>query len=219
MSLHPFVCKYFKFPVGQPVIHVGDACRDTESMLQKEGLTKCIPPPRTLYHPMLPFRCNGKLLFWLCKTCATKQSTEDPCPHEAVADKALTATWVIDEIRLAVGKGYRVVEVYEVYENKITQYDPATEQGGLFVEYIKTFLKLKAEVSGYPSWVRTSEDEDSYINALMASEVIRLERNNIRPNAARRALTKLCLNSKWGKLTESNHRTMTELISKTQEFV
>ena len=40
MSLHPFVCKYFKFPVGQPVIHVGDACRDTESMLQKVGLMK-----------------------------------------------------------------------------------------------------------------------------------------------------------------------------------
>ena len=25
MSLYPFVCKYFKFPVGHPVIHVGDA--------------------------------------------------------------------------------------------------------------------------------------------------------------------------------------------------
>ena len=81
---------------------------------------------------MLPFRCNGKLLFCLCKTCATEQNT-DPCPHEAVADRALTATRVIDEIRLAVGKGYRVVEVLEVYEYKVTQYDPATGQGGLFV--------------------------------------------------------------------------------------
>jgi hypothetical protein len=61
-----------------------------------------------------------------------------------------------------------VVEVYEVYEYKVTQYDPATGQGGLFVEYINTFLKLKAEASGYPSWLRTSEDEDSYINAFMA---------------------------------------------------
>ena len=29
MSLYPFVCKYFKFSVGHPVIHVGDACRET----------------------------------------------------------------------------------------------------------------------------------------------------------------------------------------------
>jgi hypothetical protein len=195
-------------------------------MLQKEGLMKCcILPPRTLYHPVLPFRCNGRLLFCLCRTCDIEQNTQDPCQHEAVADRALTATWVIDEIRLAVGKGYRVVEVYEVYEYKVTQYDPTTGQGslltgqgGLFVEYINTFLKLKAEASGYPSWVRTPEDEDRYINAFVASEGILLDRNNIRPNAAKRALAKLCLNSMWGKLTESNHRTMTELISDPQEL-
>ena len=50
-------------------------------------------------------------------------------------------------------KGYRLVEVYEVYEYEVTPYDPTTGQGGLFVEYINTFLKLKAEASGYPSWV------------------------------------------------------------------
>ena len=106
MSIYPFVCKYFKFPLGHPIIHVGDVCRDTESMLQKEGLMKCsILPPRTLYHPVLPFRCNGRLLFCLCRTCATEQNTQDNCPHEAVALRALTATWVIDEIRLAVGNG------------------------------------------------------------------------------------------------------------------
>ena len=105
-----------------------------------------------------------------------------------------------------------MVEIYEVYEYKVTQYDPATGQGGLFVEYINTFLKLKAEASGYPSLVRNTEDEDSYINAFMAREGIRLGRKNIRPNAAKRALAKLCLNSMWGKLTESNYRTMTELI-------
>ena len=27
MSLHPYVCKYFKFPVTHPKNHVGDACR------------------------------------------------------------------------------------------------------------------------------------------------------------------------------------------------
>jgi len=27
MSFCPYICKYFKFPVGHPVIHVGDACK------------------------------------------------------------------------------------------------------------------------------------------------------------------------------------------------
>ena len=59
--------------------------------------------------------------------------------------------------------------MFEIYEYKVTQYDPTTVQGGLFVEYINTFLKLKAEASGYPSWDRTHEDEDSYINIFKTS--------------------------------------------------
>ena len=49
MSLYPYVCKYFTFPVGHSVIHVGDACLYKEYMLQNEGLIKCsILPPQTL---------------------------------------------------------------------------------------------------------------------------------------------------------------------------
>ena len=35
MSLYPYVCKCGKFPVGHPVNNAGDACQDTEAMLQK----------------------------------------------------------------------------------------------------------------------------------------------------------------------------------------
>ena len=46
MSLYPYICKYFKFPVGHPVIHVRDACKDKEAYLRKEVLIKCsIVPP------------------------------------------------------------------------------------------------------------------------------------------------------------------------------
>ena len=115
----------------------------------------------------------------------------------------------MDEIRLAVQKCYRLIEVLEFYEYKVTQYDPTTGHGGLFVEFINTFLKLKARASGYPSWIRTPEDEGSYINMFKARERILLDGNAIRPNLAKRALTKLCLNSMWGKLTERNHRSKT----------
>ena len=39
MVLYSYVCKYFKFPVGHPVIHVGDACQDRKPMLER-GIDK-----------------------------------------------------------------------------------------------------------------------------------------------------------------------------------
>jgi len=44
----------------------------------------------------------------------------------------------MDEVRLAVEKGYRILQIYEVYEYQVTQYNPETAEGGLFVDYIKT---------------------------------------------------------------------------------
>ena len=104
--------------------------------------------------------------------------------------RALTGTLVIDEVRMAVQKGYKFVEIIEVYEYTVTQYDPRTGKGGLFVEYIDTFFKLKTEASGYPDCVRTPEDEDSYNANFFASEGIRLDKEAIRPNAAKRGLVK-----------------------------
>jgi len=71
MSLYPCICKYFKFPVGQPVIHVGDACKEREACCRKEGLIKCsIVPPEKLYHAVFPLRANQKIMFCLCRACA-----------------------------------------------------------------------------------------------------------------------------------------------------
>ena len=103
-------------------------------------------------------------------------------------------------------KGYELVEVHEVYEYQVTRYDPQTGNGGLFAQYI-IFLKLNAEASGYPSWVQCLEDEDRYISDFNNSEGIQLVKDTIGPNPAKRDLAKLCLNSKWGKLTERNDRT------------
>jgi hypothetical protein len=172
MSLYPYICKYGKFPIGHPTIHAGDECKDIDTMLKKEGLIKCcVMPPTKLFHPVLPYRCNNKLLFCLFRTCAEELNMTTECTHTSVKDRALTGTWVMDEVRMAVEKGYKVVEVYEVYEYQTTVYDRQTREGGLFVDYINTFLKLKAEAIGYPSWVRTRDDEDSYIKTFHDSKV------------------------------------------------
>ena len=114
----------------------------------------------------------------------------------------------MDEVRLAVEKGYPILEIYEV-----TQYNPETGDGGLFVDYINTFLKLKAEASGYPGWVRSPEDEELYVETFWKNEGIRLDRESIKSNAGKRGLTKLCLKSMWRKLTERSDRTQTRVIT------
>jgi len=76
----------------------------------------------------------------------------------------------MDEVRLAEEKGYRILEIYEVYEYQVTQYNPETAEGGLFVDYINTFLKLKAEASGYPGWVRNPADEELYVVTFWKNE-------------------------------------------------
>ena len=197
MSLYPFVCKTGKFPVGHPVVHVGDACKDKEACLGKEGLIKCtFVPPERLYHPVLPFRANQKLMFSLCRTCVLTSNTGE-CRHKTDEERALTGTWVIDEVRLAVQKG-RILEIHEVYEYKVTRYDTETREGGLFAGYIDSFLKLNAEASGYTAWVRNPADEERYIESFWKSEGIRLDREAIKLNAAKRGLAKLCLNSMGG---------------------
>jgi hypothetical protein len=88
--------------------------------------------------------------------------------------RALIGTWVIDEVLLAVQKGYRILEIHELYEY-VTRYDPETRVGGLFAGYIDTFLKLKAEAIGYPAWFRSPADEERYIELFWKSEELQLD--------------------------------------------
>jgi len=91
-------------------------------------------------------------------------------------------------VKLVVQKGYRIIDTYEVYEYQVTQYDPKTGDGGLFVDYINTFPKLKAVASNYPGWVHSPEDKGRYVDSFWQSEGIRLGKEAIRHNAAKRDL-------------------------------
>jgi hypothetical protein len=216
ISLYPYICKYFKFPIGHPVIHVGETCRNVESCLRMNGLIKCtVVPPKGLYHPVLSYRWNKKLLFCLFRSCVHDRNTSEKCHHLTDAERALEGTWVIAEVRLADEKGYKV---HEIYEYQVTQYDPNTGQGGLFVEYINTLLKLKAEASGYPSWVRNPDNEDRYIEAFWQKDGVRLNKDAIKYNAAKRGLAKLCLKSMWGKFVQRPDKSQTKLISEPKEL-
>jgi len=83
---------------------------------------KCtIVPPKDFYHLVLPFR--HKLLFCLCRSCVLEQNTTGECRHFSDGEICLDGTWVIDEVRLDVNKGYKILEILEVYQYEVTQYN------------------------------------------------------------------------------------------------
>jgi hypothetical protein len=128
INLNPYICKYFKFPVGHPTVLVGDTCKNVDACLKMEGLIKCkVVPPNDRYHPVLPFRFNKKLYFCLCRSCVQEQNRNVECYHFTDGERALEGTWAIDEVRLAVEKGYRLKEIYEIYEYQVTQYNPRNQ--------------------------------------------------------------------------------------------
>jgi len=61
-------------------------------------------------------------MFCLCRTCVLTSNTGE-CSHTTDKERALTGTWVIVEVRLAVQKGHRMMDVHEVYEYNVTRYD------------------------------------------------------------------------------------------------
>ncbi|KAJ8954631.1 hypothetical protein NQ317_002426 [Molorchus minor] len=123
-SLYPWVCKYGKFPIGHPKVHVGEECKQT-NLKTTNGLIKCkILPPEELYHPVLPTKMNDKLMFVLCRVCGETMNDKE-CNHSET-DRALTGTWVIDEIVKAIEKGYKLLETYEIWKYEVLQFNKAT---------------------------------------------------------------------------------------------
>ena len=217
-SLYPWVCKYGKFPVGHPVV----ITENFGELDLYEGLVKCkVLPPDDLYHPVLPYRCNGKLLFPLCRTCAEAQ-IRDPgyvCSHDK-EERALTGTWVTLELNKARQMGYVVLETYEVWHFAETvKYNATTKSGGLFAQYIDLFLKLKQEASGWPVECRNDPAErDRYLTDYLAREGVQLREENVAHNPGLRALAKLCLNSFWGKFGQRNNMEKTSYFKDPKEF-
>ena len=65
------------------------------------------------------------------------------------------------------------------------QYDPKTKTGGLFTDYVNTFLKMKQEASGWPEWCQSENDKWRYIRDYHEKEGILLDYNNIKNNHGR----------------------------------
>ena len=218
-SLYPYVCKNKHYPIGHPRCLIGPDLRKFGMDVNKfEGLVKCkVLPPRGLHIPLLPSHINKKLMFVLCRKCAETEN-QSICNH-SVGDRSLSGTWVSVELQKAVQLGYTLLKVYEVWQyDTVTKYDPSTGDGGLFAQYMNTFMKIKMEASGYPSHCDTDQEKNKYIERVRVHEGITLRPDDISFNAGRRTVAKLCLNNIWGKFAQTPDRTIKEFITEPRRF-
>ena len=227
-SLYPDILKYQKFPVGHPEKILKNFNPITYEICEKEcpyiscpryhvkfpyfGIVKAkFLPPNQLLHPVLPVRCNNKLKFPLCYKCAMND-TQTSCScndHE----RAFIQTYCTSEVDVALNMGYKILEIYEVLHWKnYDMYDVWDQQGGLFTDYINTFLKIKQESSGLPENVN-SENVHKFIDSYRNHEGIHLIATNIKRNPGLRGVSKLALNSFYGKFGQRTNLRKTKLIN------
>ena len=194
-SLYPWVNKNCPYPTSHPDIITQPVNQSLDSYF---GLaTMDILPPAGLFHPVLPVRCGQKLTFPLCRSCVQEEQAQPMltrthyCSHCDV-DRMLRETWCTPELVKAVEKGYTLIKIHEVWH-----FPPKQRQTGFFANYVNTWLKIKQESAGWPSWCQTLEQKQEYILRYQEREGIRLDIASIAKNPGRKGTAKLMLNSFW----------------------
>ena len=213
-SLYPWVNKTCVYPKGHPRIISTPGHTDIR---QYFGLIQCqILPPRELYHPVLPYRHDNKLLFPLCAACVEQEMPKRPlersseCVHTD-RQRVLTGTWCTPELEKAVELGYQVQHIYEVWH-----FDDTCQ--GLFRDYVNTWLKIKQEASGWPKDDMSEEAKQDYIQKYFDHEGIQLEYDKIEKNPGLRTLAKMMLNSMWGKFGQRLNKTQIKTFDDPRAF-
>ena len=205
-SLYPFVNDTMFYPEGHPdvITHNFDVIDNYFGVAKVKVL-----PPRNLFIPVLPYRCNGKLMFPLCGKCASlQQLTECTCSDN---ERVLIGTFVTPELQKAVEMGYKILKIYEVYH-----YKQRTNE--LFSQYIKSFIGLKTEASGYPADCVTDEQRYNYIKEYKKREGITLNPDKIEKKPGLRQIGKAFANNLWGRLSLRDNLTKTQYVRTPDEF-
>ena len=220
-SLYPDILKYRRFPVGHPKRIIKDfqqclfkPCDGNCFYFPREGKHWVLPyfgvikvtvlPPTDLIHPVLPLKCNG----YKCACLEKKEMCK--CLD---SDRMFTHTYCTSELEVAMDMGYSIIQIHEVLHWEETEvYDHVTKKGGLFTGYINAFLKLKQESSGYPQYITSEEGKKEYIEKYFEHEGILLEKESISKNPGLRSLSKLALNSFYGKFGQRTNMKKTVFV-------
>ena len=141
-----------------------------------------------------------------CAKRSTETRNQNKCEHSD-NKRSFIGTWTTDEVNKALEKGYKVIRTYEVWH-----FDKSTDD--LFKGYIRRFMKIKLESSKYD--FKTKEEEASFKIKIKKSLDIDVEKFEF--NAGLRSISKLCLNSLWGKFGQRSNMSQTKYVTEVPEF-
>jgi len=91
------------------------------------------------------------------------------CSH-ILGQRQSRGTWCTPKLVKAVEVGYRTIKIHEVWH-----FPPEQRVKGLFADDVNTWLKIKQESAGYPSWATTPETKARYITQYKQNENIDLD--------------------------------------------
>ena len=208
LSLYPTVLYECNFPLGHPKIINEFSNHNIDEYF---GFISCrVLPPTRLRIPVLPIRINNKLVFPLCFTCSKNQK-KTKCTHPNHM-RCINGMWTSIEIQEALKAGYTIDKLYEVYH-----YDKQSSE--LFKEYIRKWIKMKQENSGWPKYCMNNDEEKmKYLSSWFRLGVI-LDASQIRENPGMRTIAKLMLNTLWGKFGEAPNKPQTKICRSAEEIL
>ena len=133
------------------------------------------------------------------------------CNHNE-AQRALVGTWPSIEIFAALDRGYRILDVFEIWHFEEESHYSNRDKT-LFGGYVDVVIKLKTESSGLRD---DCTNPDEFIDKFYKAEGVRLDM--LKKNKGMRALCKSILNKNLGKLSQRDNLTKTEYITKPADF-
>nr|CAD2175751.1 unnamed protein product [Meloidogyne enterolobii] len=220
-SLYPSTIATTTFPVGHPKVIVvprreQEVNWDNSNQIPIKGILKVfLIPPERIDIPAMPVKFDDRLLFPLCRQCALDYPRGATllnynCPHSD-EKRGWVSTCTSIELAEALKSGYRVTKYF-----RGLHYDKW--DGELFKGYVAEFMSMKIHSSGFPNEIDTKDKEDDFILECKERFGIELKREKMMPDKAMRYISKLMLNSLWGRFSLRNTLTKSHITDSPAEL-
>ena len=171
-----------------------------------------ILPPQNLYLPFLMYRLsNKKNVLTLCRTCSeTNIKIPFQCHHDDTK-RALTSSYLLDEIEFALTLGYKILKIFEVHAY--------FKQKFLLHTFVKCIDSIKFKHSNFSNCNIPKKDLcDSINNELQLPTKFQLTEKDLKPDKFKKDLYKLANNALFGKLQQKSNYSKTVFVSSQFEL-